>query len=96
MFTSLNPVAGFFIKSPRTPWKVITKSGRSIRFILLANSTLLVRLYVFGVDGSIYRPVPAPDPVAPPLPTIELIPFRPLIDIFVLGDADEFKILAFS
>jgi len=88
MITSLNPVTGFFIKSPRTPWKVITKSGRSMRFILLAKRTLLVRLYVFGVDGSICSPVPAPDPAAPPLPIIELIPLRPLIDILVLGDAD--------
>ena len=63
--------------------------GRSIKFILLANMTLFVLLYVFGVDGSIYKPGPFSAPVVPPLPMIEQIPLRPLMEIFVLGDTDD-------
>jgi len=61
-----------------------------MRFIRRANSTRFVRLYILGVDGSIWRPGPAtPLCAVMPLPIIELMPFLPRTLILVLGEAEE-------
>ena len=70
-----------------------------MKFILRAKRTRFVLLYVFGVDGSIWRPGPAPCVEEPPFAMRELMPLRLLIDeiLFVgFGETDWANIFCFS
>ena len=67
-----------------------------MRFMRRAKRTRFVRLYVFGVDGSICKPGPATPWAEMPLPMIELMPLRPRALILVLGEADVFSSFCLS